>query len=513
MKYVKRTILVVVILIAFTIINFFVIRGHYRVVFLSNGQEHRSVYVSMDRDDILEIEDISFTKNNDCCIEVKAIQPGTVTLTAHYGSEDENKEENEIPEDQIKLYVHPSRIIYEKDYIGSVGNLRIVLYETTLIFLIATINLIISVKKNLRINMYSYRIMYYAGALVFSGINLICWIATLFTSNHLWSDRLYSIYTGITGICTRIPIILIPLVLAFSVLLSVSNIVLIKKEGFRFRNMLGIGLGLVLIIMTVFPIILYPLMDSVANLHSYLHSYLGYHIEYFLETVFFSVLSYLECMLIGTMFGIIVAQRHVPDFKQDYIIILGSGLRPDGTVTPLLKNRADRAVWFANRQKEKTGKDLYYVCSGGQGEDEVIPEAQAIKNYLLSCGIEEDCILTEEKSRSTYENMKFSKEIIDNHAKWIKIQEKEETASDSESHIAFSTTDYHVFRSGRFAYKLGMNAYGVGARTKWYFYLNAQIREFVANMKAQQKRHFMNVLFIILLIAFLFTISFRFNIM
>lgn len=491
-KNLKRAIPIAALLLIFTFVNFFVVRGHYTEHFYPEDDNATSVYIETDRDDIVEIEDISFSKDHKWCnICLKAIGTGIVTLTVHYN--------NNVPDSTTELMVHPSGIIYENGFLGSVGNLNILRYEIAFLFLIAVVNLSISLKKSLRSNMYSYKVMYVAGALVFSAVNLLFWIINIVNPTNFWPDRLFTLFGEIFAVFTRLPILFFPIVLPFSILLSVSNIVLLKKEGFRIRNMLGIGLGIVLVAMTVFPFFLYPIMSSFMDVSGQL----GFHAEFFFELLFFSSLSYFECMLIGTILGTIRAQRFVPKYEQDYMIILGSGLRADGTLTPLLKNRADRAILFSEKQKEKTGKDLIFVPSGGQGPDEVISEASAIRNYLLTQGISGDSILTEEKSKSTYENMKFSKEIIKAHRK----------DAISNVRIAFSTTDYHVFRSGRFARKLGMNAYGIGARTKWYFYINAQIREFVANMKVQQKRHIGNLIFIILLILFLLAVSFRFEIL
>ena len=496
-KYLRRTLLVILLLLVFTVANFFVVRGTYELRYYGET----AVSVSMDRDDIVEVEYGYYSPGSQYYrIGLNALNPGAVNITAHF-------EDSENEDMVTEIRVHPTMIIYENDYVGSVGNMLIVRYEIAFLFLIATVNLIISLRKHMRINMYSYRIMYYVGALVYSAVNFLSWTLGCITPGP-WKDRLYTVYSGLVDISAGLPVLFFPVVVGFSVLLSVSNIVLLKKEGFRIRNMLGIGLGLFLIVMTVIPFFMYPLFDGFTKLHSYL----GMHLESFFEIVFFTILCYFECMFIGTLVGTIKAQRFVPKFEQDYMIILGSGLRADGTVTPLLKNRADRAVWFAEKQKEQTGKDLIYVASGGQGEDELIPEAQAIKNYLLSIGIPKERILTEEKSRSTYENMKFSKEIITAHAK-KNSGKPEGEFSLNDIHIAFSTTDYHVFRSGRIAYKLGMNAYGVGARTKWYFYLNAQIREFAANMNVQQKRHIMNIVYLILMVAFLLVMSYRFQIM
>ena len=61
--------------------------------------------------------------------------------------------------------------------------------------------------------------------------------------------------------------------------------------------------------------------------------------------------------------------------------------------------------------------------------------------------------------------MRFSKQIIDglrNNAK-----------------VAFFTTNYHVFRAGLKARRVHMDARGMGAPTRWYFWPNAAVREFV----------------------------------
>jgi uncharacterized SAM-binding protein YcdF (DUF218 family) len=45
--------------------------------------------------------------------------------------------------------------------------------------------------------------------------------------------------------------------------------------------------------------------------------------------------------------------------------------------------------------------------------------------------------------------------------------------------VAFFTTNYHVFRAGLKARRVKMRAVGMGAPTKWYFWPNAAVREFV----------------------------------
>ena len=161
------------------------------------------------------------------------------------------------------------------------------------------------------------------------------------------------------------------------------------------------------------------------------------------------------------------------------------GIDVDGTLTNLLKGRVDRAIEFGKMQKEKTGKDIIYVPSGGKGIDEVISEAQAMKNYLVSQGIKEENILVEDKSTNTFENIKFSNKIISEKFKNAKL--------------AFATTNYHVFRAGCIATSQGIKMEGIGARTKSYFWVNAFIREFIATLFSEKRKHFITVFSIMLL--------------
>ena len=170
-------------------------------------------------------------------------------------------------------------------------------------------------------------------------------------------------------------------------------------------------------------------------------------------------------MLIGAIVADAIAAKYEPERDKDYLIILGCGIRKDGTPSPLLRGRVDRALAFAKKQKEETGKDLIFVTSGGQGPDEVVSESESMKRYLLTQGVPAERILEENRSTDTRENMRFSKELI-----W---------ARDPEAKVGYVTTNYHVFRAGLCARRVKMRAQGMGADTKWYFWPNASVREFV----------------------------------
>ena len=160
-------------------------------------------------------------------------------------------------------------------------------------------------------------------------------------------------------------------------------------------------------------------------------------------------------------------------------------------VTKLLGSRAEKAAQFARMQKEKTGKDIVFVPSGGKGSDEPVSEAKAISDYLIGSGFKESEILPEDKSVSTEENFRLSMEKIRS------VSDKENPG------IAFSTSNYHVFRAGMIAFEQGIDAQGIGAPTKRYFWINASIREFVATVFSEKKRHIVMLLTLTLIILYI----------
>ena len=264
-------------------------------------------------------------------------------------------------------------------------------------------------------------------------------------------------------------LLLIPFIAIFAVVMIISNVSLIRHEGFRFANTLGFiisglmiaGSGLILLSVVYNPG--YLAVDPV-----------GVSIE-MARAVSSPIFVYFVCVLVATEFRLFRVARYEPSYDQDFIIILGCRIRPDGTLFPLLQGRADRAVAFYKKQMQETGKKAVFVPSGGQGADEVMPEAEAVRNYLMEQGISEEQILPETNSKTTHENMKFSKRLI---------EEKKKDAG-----VIFSTNNYHVFRSGMIAEQTGLHAKGIGSRTKWYYSPNAQIREFIGLLAGKWRTH------------------------
>ena len=92
--------------------------------------------------------------------------------------------------------------------------------------------------------------------------------------------------------------------------------------------------------------------------------------------------------------------------------------------------------------------------------------------YMIGTGFPEESIILEDQSANTYQNMAFSKKIIE-----------ERHGGMSDVNVAFSTTNYHVFRSGVWAGLAGLKAEGMGSRTRWWFWPNAFVRECIGLLK------------------------------
>ena len=312
--------------------------------------------------------------------------------------------------------------------------------------------------KQIRYNPYSYNTIYYMGFAIFAFFSLV--IQSILTYSMItgpetpnYRDIVYLLlYSSGTFVMVTSPFIII-----FSGALVISNIALIRHEGMRLVNLLGI-------------ILAFLLLGGEGIIYSFDRFLKGGFQEILFKCWFLYIISaiylYIECMLLGTIIAnILVVKIRIPEDK-DFVIILGCAIRSDGSLTPLLQGRADRALEYASKVKEKTGKDVIFVTSGGRGKDEVISESLAMKRYLMEKGIPEERIIEEDRSTDTDENMRYSKEKID--------------ALNKEGKVVFATTNYHVFRSGTYARKAKMRAVGIGSKTKWYFWPNASVREFIS---------------------------------
>ena len=326
---------------------------------------------------------------------------------------------------------------------------------------------VLYIRKQYEKQKYSYSIIMNLGLVIFLVINIFRQINLLIVDWNLVS--ISDLYNNTLNSFSYFAYFILPLIAIIAIYSIFTNIFLIKKEGFKFQNLLGIIFGTGIILGAVTSQYIFDIVNKFELLNSKIY------IKKFIDIGLNSVLCYFYCLTLATLYCNVMAANHKPHFDKDFVIILGAKIRKDGTLTPILKARVDKAIEFAKNQKENQGKNVIFIPSGGQGSDEIISEAEAMKNYLSENGIEPENIIIENQSTSTIQNMRFSKNKIDEINK--------------DGKTLFSTTNYHVFRSGVIANNEGLDCEGIGSKTKWYFYTNALIREFVANMVSQKKKH------------------------
>ena len=333
-------------------------------------------------------------------------------------------------------------------------------------------------KKN---KLYSYENARLLGAIIFISLVFIFDIClTGYDYFYGYNKSLYQLIEGIQDDIYIVLILILPFAFIVTILAMISNLKLMKKEGKGWKNMLGIILGGFICLSTISVIIGKALTFSTNAFEVTITDY------FFNAIVMFII--YLECILVGNCILGIKAAKNIPKFDKDCIIILGCRVKKDGDLSNLLKGRVDRAIEFSQMQKQETGKEIIFVPSGGKGDDEPISEAQAMKNYLIKKGINEDSILIEDKSINTYENIKLSNSLIESKIKNAKT--------------AFATTNYHVFRTMIIANNQNLNIEGIGAKTKTYFWVNAFIREYVATLVSEKKKNIRMMIIIMLGVLF-----------
>lgn len=185
-----------------------------------------------------------------------------------------------------------------------------------------------------------------------------------------------------------------------------------------------------------------------------------------IHTVFTSLLCFGIVAFLITETLIIHRSKGDTDTAFQYLVVLGA--KVNGTDPSLsLNDRINAAYGYLS-----THPDVIAVLSGGQGPDEDISEAQCMYNKLTQWGISPDRLWLEEQATSTWENLQYSLDIIE-----------EKTGQRPES-IGLLSSEYHLYRAGLFADSFGVDAALIPASTSWAtIRLNYFMREAVAVWK------------------------------
>ena len=154
----------------------------------------------------------------------------------------------------------------------------------------------------------------------------------------------------------------------------------------------------------------------------------------------------------------IVLPADVP--TADCILVLGAGIRDDGTPSDMLADRLDQGIALY-----KSGAADYLLMSGDHGREHY-DEVNVMKQYAIDAGVPSEAIFMDHAGFSTYESMFRARDVFELQS------------------VIVVTQEYHLYRALYVADELGLEAYGVAADPRAYAgaaYRNA--REILARNK------------------------------
>lgn len=234
----------------------------------------------------------------------------------------------------------------------------------------------------------------------------------------------------------------------------IEGVRIIRHEGIKPTNLLSMLFSVLLCIyLAVWPVI--------GNLGK---NTLGTMLYTIISFIIVYLLSLLAVYSLSAVLNLVHLKRKR---NADYIIVLGAGII-GSKVTPLLAARIEKGIELLCYNP-----NAVLIMSGGQGSGEDISESKAMADYAIDKGVSAEKIILEQKSVSTEENLRFSRELMNTQ----------------NPKIIIVTTAYHMFRALILAKRQGIRCVGFGAKTKWYFTLNAFIREFVGYLSLTWKKH------------------------
>lgn len=149
------------------------------------------------------------------------------------------------------------------------------------------------------------------------------------------------------------------------------------------------------------------------------------------------------------------------DGSYEYAIILGAKVNGE-TPSLTLRYRLEEALSYA-----ESYPNVKFILSGGQGPDEDIAEGEAMRRFLVERGVDEERLLLETESTSTYENILYAKKLL----------------PDDVEAVTIITSDFHLARARMIAESLDLKTDALPAKTPESVVAQQHIRERLALIK------------------------------
>lgn len=157
----------------------------------------------------------------------------------------------------------------------------------------------------------------------------------------------------------------------------------------------------------------------------------------------------------------IMTVEELQDTDADCIIVLGAGVRDDGSPTWMLEDRILVGIDCYN-----SGSAPKIIMSGDHGRVEY-DEVNTMKQYAIDKGVPSEDVFMDHAGFSTYETMYRAKEVF------------------GAKKVVIVTQEYHLYRAIYAAQSLGLEANGVSADLRNYSNMQyyREFREWFARTK------------------------------
>ena len=197
---------------------------------------------------------------------------------------------------------------------------------------------------------------------------------------------------------------------------------------FTFISVLGMSVGIILFVFGMFM----PKILNFLKTHKIIRAVI----------CIFLVLALIWAVLCSVL--MLISGTRKPE-DSDTVIVLGCQIKGDQP-SKMLRQRLDKAYDYLTENPEAVA-----IMSGGKGPDEIMPEAEAMYNYLVNKGIAPERLYIEPDSHNTQQNMAYSAEII-----------KKEGL---DTNVVVITQSFHQYRASVYADKAGLNAHALNCKT------------------------------------------------
>jgi len=161
---------------------------------------------------------------------------------------------------------------------------------------------------------------------------------------------------------------------------------------------------------------------------------------------------------------LMVTPENATELKNvDCILVLGCGVRDDGTPSDMLRDRLERSI-----ELYFSGVAPKLLMSGDHGRVEY-DEVNIMKQYAIDKGVPSEDVFMDHAGFSTYESIYRAKEIF------------------CADNIVIVTQEYHLYRALYLAKSFGLEAHGVSS--DYYIYAGQTMRD-IREILARNKDFF-----------------------